>query len=100
MLRSPGGQNGDEIDLLPDPAVRAAPVIGHVRPWGAGSEPLSSVPADLHVSIAAAWALQRLGLSICHGLVAAMGGTIAAENADEGAIFTITLPEGAPAPMG
>jgi C4-dicarboxylate-specific signal transduction histidine kinase len=41
-----------------------------------------------------------LGLSICHGLVAAMGGTIAAENAGEGAVFTITLPEGTPAAMG
>lgn len=32
-----------------------------------------------------------LGLAVCHGLVAAMGGAIAAENAAEGAIFTVTL---------
>ncbi|NGM23465.1 hypothetical protein G3576_25860 [Roseomonas stagni] len=32
-----------------------------------------------------------LGLSICHGLVKAMGGTIAARNEGEGAVFTITL---------
>ena len=34
-----------------------------------------------------------LGLSICHGLVKAMGGTIEARNAAEGAVFTILLPE-------
>jgi C4-dicarboxylate-specific signal transduction histidine kinase len=33
-----------------------------------------------------------LGLSVCHGLVAAMGGTIEAANAEGGAVFTITLP--------
>jgi C4-dicarboxylate-specific signal transduction histidine kinase len=32
-----------------------------------------------------------LGLSICHGLVKAMGGSIAARNEDGGAVFTITL---------
>jgi len=33
-----------------------------------------------------------LGLSICHGLVAAMGGTIEGANDGAGALFTITLP--------
>lgn len=33
-----------------------------------------------------------LGLSICHGIVTAMGGSIAAENGPQGAIFTVTLP--------
>lgn len=32
-----------------------------------------------------------LGLSICHGLVTSMGGSIAARNAEQGAVFTITL---------
>lgn len=36
-----------------------------------------------------------LGLSICHGLVNGMGGTIEAHNDAEGAVFTITLPEAA-----
>ena len=33
-----------------------------------------------------------LGLSICHGLVTAMGGTIAAANDAEGAVFRLALP--------
>jgi C4-dicarboxylate-specific signal transduction histidine kinase len=32
-----------------------------------------------------------LGLSICYGLIKGMGGSIAAHNRDEGAVFTITL---------
>ena len=32
-----------------------------------------------------------LGLSICHGLLKGMGGSIAAHNDDDGAVFTITL---------
>ena len=38
-----------------------------------------------------------LGLSICHGLVQDMGGTIAAENDAQGAVFTITLASVQPA---
>ncbi|WP_431268408.1 sensor histidine kinase [Dankookia sp. P2] len=33
-----------------------------------------------------------LGLSVSHGLVRSMGGTITARNAPEGAVFTVTLP--------
>lgn len=33
-----------------------------------------------------------LGLAVCHGLLASMGGSIAVENGPEGAIFTLTLP--------
>ena len=33
-----------------------------------------------------------LGLSICHGLVTAMGGTIAAANDADGAVFRLALP--------
>ncbi len=36
-----------------------------------------------------------LGLSICHGLIRGMGGSIAAHNDAEGAVFTITLPSAA-----
>lgn len=38
-----------------------------------------------------------IGLSICHGIVTAFGGTIACRNADGGAEFTITLPVAIPA---
>ncbi|MBR0681636.1 PAS domain-containing protein [Roseomonas eburnea] len=33
-----------------------------------------------------------LGLAVCHGLLASMGGSIAVENGTEGAVFTLTLP--------
>ncbi len=39
-----------------------------------------------------------LGLSLCHGLVKRMGGTIEAANGADGAVFTITLKRAATAP--
>src|SRR5438270_4781439 len=47
---------GDEVDLLADPAVRAAPVIGYLRPWRPGRETLARLARRLVVDVAADFA--------------------------------------------
>ena len=34
-----------------------------------------------------------IGLSLCSSIIAAQGGTVTAENGEEGAVFTIRLPK-------
>src|SRR5215831_414481 len=64
----------DEVDLLPDAAVRAAPAVRDVRPRRTGREPLALVAGDDVVGVAAAGALGGEHLDLRGSLRGQLGG--------------------------
>jgi PAS domain S-box-containing protein len=95
---------GDALAALPEDrprrlriAAEAVPAEGRVRL--SVSDTGGGIPPEVMERIFEPFVTTKgpdrgtgLGLSICHGLVRAMGGTIAAANDPDGAVITVTLP--------